>query len=137
MNRIMLAVGVIVFCSYVVLARVAQSITKVDRLCGYLVSETQAGRYSISREKMILYRREPAIDCCKAQNQVQEVQTRKDGRFEFRHVPAGVYWIVAVVNNREFKMPIDFAPTKDSQDCSWNLYTIEGNGTFVLMTYVD
>lgn len=137
MNRTMLAVGMLVFCAYGVFARETQSITKIDRLCGYLVSETQTGRYSISKEKMILYRREPAIDCCKAQNQVREVQTQRDGRFEFKRVPAGAYWMVAVVNNREFKMLIDFAPTKDSQDCSWNLYTIDGKGNFVLMTYLD
>ena len=64
MNRIMVAVGMIVFCSYGVFARETQSIPKVDRQCGYLVSETQTGRYSISKEKMILYRK---------------VQTKKDG----------------------------------------------------------
>ena len=133
----MSAAIVVVFCSYGALAHEGQSITKVDRLCGYLVSETQTGRYSISQEKMILFRRDSTIDCCKAENQVRQVQTKKDGRFEFERVPAGAYWIVAVVNNREFKMPIVFAPTKDAQDCSWNLYTIDGKGNFVLMTYLD
>ena len=57
-------------------------------------------------------------------------------RFEIKHISAGAYWVVAVVENREYRMAIDFAPSKDAQECSWNLYTIERNGKFVLKTYV-
>ena len=137
MTRIVFAIATVLVCSSGVLARAPQSITKVDRLCGYLVSETQSGRDSVSKEKIILYRRESTIDCCNVQNQLAEVQTKRDGKFEFKHVPAGAYWIVAVVENRQYRMAIDFAPHRDAQDCTWNLYTIERDGKFVLKTYLD
>jgi hypothetical protein len=136
MTRIVLAVGTVVLCSCGILARAPQSLTKVNRLCGYLVSETQTGRDSVPKEKIILYRRESSIDCCNVQNRLAEVQTKRDGKFEFKHIPAGAYWIVAVVEKREHRMAIDFAPIKDAQDCTWNLYTIERDGQFVLKTYV-
>ena len=136
MIRILLAIGTVLLCSYGILARVPQSITKVDRLCGYLVSETQTGRDSLPKEKVTLFRRESTIDCCNAQDRLVEVQTKRDGKFEFKHIPAGTYWIVAVVENREYRLAIDFAPIKDAQGCDWNLYTIERDGAFVLKTYV-
>ena len=136
MTRIVLAIGTVLLCSCGILARAPQSITKVNRLCGYLVSETQTGRDSVPKEKIILYRRESTSDCCNVQDRLAEVQTKRDGKFEFRHIPAGGYWIVAVVENREYRMAIDFAPTKDAQTCNWNLYTIERDGKFVLKTYV-
>jgi len=64
------------------------------------------------------------------------VQTKKDGKSEFKRISEGAYWIVAVVEGREHKMAIDFAPSKEAQGCSWNLYTIDRNGNFILMTYV-
>lgn len=137
MTRIVFATGIGLLCAFKVLANAQQSTTKVDRLCGYLVTETQAGRDSVPKEKIILYRRESAVDCCNPQNRLAELQTKRDGKFEFKHIPAGAYWIVAVVESREYRMAIDFAPTKDAQECSWNLYTIERNGNFVLKTYLD
>jgi|SRR5580704_5070616 hypothetical protein len=136
MRRTCLAVFAVLLGSCAIFAQVPQSITKVDRLCGYLVSETQKGRDSIAKEKVALYRRESTIDCCKVEDRLSEVQTKRDGRFEIKHISAGAYWIVAVVENREYRMAIEFAPSKDAQECSWNLYTIEGNGNFVLKTYV-
>jgi len=136
MTRIVLAIGTVLLWSWGILARTPQSITKVDRLCGYLVSETQTGRDSIPKEKIILYRRESRSDCCNVQDRLVEVQTKRDGKFEFRHIPPGAYWIVAVVESREYRMAIDFVPTKDAQDCNWNLYTIERDGKVVLKAYV-
>ena len=136
MTRIIFAIGMVLACSCGSLAQAPQSITKVDRLCGYLVSETQTGRDSVPKEKISVYRRESTIDCCNVQDRLAEVHTKRDGKFEFKHISAGAYWIVAFVENREYRMAIDFAPSKDAQECSWNLYTIESNGNFVLKTYV-
>ena len=104
-------------------------------MCGYLVSETQTSRDSVPKEKIILYRRQSTY-CCNVQDRLAEVQTKRDGKFEFKHIPAGPYWIIAVVENREYRMAIDFAPNKGAQDCTWNLYTIERDGKFVLKTYL-
>jgi len=136
MIRTAFVLGTVLLWSSRILARGPQSITKVDRLCGYLVTETQTGRDSVSKEKIALYRRESAIYCCNVHDRLAEVQSKRDGKFEFKHIAAGAYWIVAVVDNREYKMAIDFAPAKDAQECAWNLYTIERDGTFVLKTYV-
>jgi len=127
---------IVLLGSCTVFAQTPQWSTKVDRPCGYLVTETQAGRDSLSKETISLYRRESAIDCCNVQDRLVEVRTKRDGRFEFKHISSGAYWIVAVVENREYRMAIDFTPGKDAQECSWNLYTIESNGNFVLKTYV-
>jgi hypothetical protein len=123
---------IVLLGSCTVFAETPQSSTKV----GHLVTETQAGRDSLSRETISLYRRESAIDCCNVQDRLVELRTKIDERFEFKHLSAGAYWILAVVENREYRMAIDFAPGKDAQECSWNLYTIESNGNFVLKTYV-
>jgi hypothetical protein len=136
MTRPVFAIGTVLLCSWGILARAPQSITKVDRLCGYLVSETQTGRDSVPKGKIILYRREPTIDCCNVPDRLAEVRTKRDGKFDFKHIPAGAYWVVAVVEDREYRMAIDFAPTKDAQDCSWTLYTIEKDGKFILKTYL-
>ena len=136
MTQIVVAIGAVLLCSCGILLRAQDSITKVDRLCGYLVRETQAGRESVSKEKIILYRREKAVDCCSVKDRLSEVQTKRDGKFEFKHIPAGAFWIVAVVGSREYRMAIDFAPVKSAQNCEWNLYTIKTDGEFVLMTYV-
>ena len=136
MTRVVLAMGTVFLCSCCVLAHAPESSTKVDRLCGYLVTETQAGRDSIAQEKIVLYRRKATIDCCVVQDRVAEVQTKKDGKFEFKHIPAGAYWLVAFAEEKEHRIAIDFAPTKDAQDCTWNLYTIDKDGQFVLKTYL-
>jgi hypothetical protein len=52
MTRIPFALGTVLLCSSWSLARAPQSITKVDRLWGYLVSETQTGRDSLPNEKL-------------------------------------------------------------------------------------
>jgi hypothetical protein len=126
---------IVLLGSCTVFAKTSRSSTKVERPCGYLVIETQAGRDSLSKETVSLRRRESAIDCCDVQDRLVEVRTKRDGGFEFRHTSAGAYWIVAVVENRD-RMAIDFAASKDAQECSWNLYTIESNGNYVLKTYV-
>ena len=136
MTRIIFAIGVFLGCLCGNLTKAQQPITKVDRLCGYLVRETQTGRDSVSKAKISVSRRGSTIDCCNVQDQLAEVHTKGDGWFEFRHISAGAYWIVAFVENREYRMAVDFAPSKDAQECEWNLYTIESNGNFVLMTYV-
>jgi len=136
MTRIIFAIGMVLACSCGSLTQAQQSITKVDRLCGYLVRETQTGRDSVPKEKISVYRTESTTDCCNLQDRLAEVYTKRDGRFEFKHISAGAYWIVAFVANREYRMAIDFAPSKDAQECSWNLYTIESDGNFVLKTYV-
>ena len=135
-TRLLFLFATTLFYAFAVLAQTPQPITKVDRLCGYLVTETQTGRDSISKQKVILYRRQSANDCCSTQDRLAAVQTKRDGKFEFKHISAGPYWIVAVVGGRKFRMAIDFAPAKDAQECSWNLYTIERDGTFILKTYV-
>jgi len=136
MIKIALAIGALLLCSWESLAAAEQSITKVDRLCGYLVRETKSDRESVPKVKIMLYRRETAVDCCSAQARLVETQTKRNGKFEFKHFRAGSYWIVAVVEGREYSMAIDFVPDKNAQDCEWNLYTIEIDGRFVLKTYL-
>jgi hypothetical protein len=136
MTQIVVAIGAALLCSCGTPVWAEQSITKVDRLCGYLVRETQAGRESVPKEKVFLYRRNNTVDCCNVQDRLAEVQTKRNGQFEVKHIPAGAYWIAVVVEGQEYRMAIDFAPLKSAQDCEWNVYTIETDGRFVLKTYV-
>jgi len=126
MRRACFVVFVVFLGSCAIFAQVPQSITKVDRLCGYLVRETQKSRDSIAKETIALYRRESTIECCRVQDRIFEVQTKREG----------AYWVVAIGETREYRMAIEFAPSKDAQECSSNLYTIESKGNFVLKTYV-
>jgi len=68
---------------------------------------------------------------------IAETLTRKNGKFTFKKIPAGNYWIVAVINKGEYKMQIEYKPAKEYQsDCEEYLYTLDRNGSFVLKSFV-
>ncbi len=84
---------IVLLGSRTVFAQTRQSSAKVDRPSGYLVTATQAGRDSLSKETISHSRRESAIDCCDVQDRLVEVRTKRVGRSEFTHISAGAYWI--------------------------------------------
>ena len=136
MTRMVLALMAALYTCCGIVAQKQPPITKVDRLCGYLVNEKQSRRESIPSAKMALYGRPQNIDCCTVVDEIALLPTKKDGGFEFKRISEGAYWIVAVVEGREYKMAIDSVPSQEAQGCSWNLYTIDRNGNFILMTYL-
>jgi hypothetical protein len=129
-------------------AQEASRPVKVDRICGYLQQEkqypdkrnsnsTQYGYASVGQAPVRLYPREGTEACCSQMSPAAEVLTRKNGKFNFRQLPAGNYWLVALIENREYKMQIEYKPTKENQsDCKELLYTLDKNGNFVLLAII-
>ena len=107
----------------------------VDGICGRLVSlETvaQQGTAAPAREEMKPLSRvrirlfSPSIDCCALVAPVAEVTTGPDGNFQFRKPEPGDYWVVAKIDNAEYKVLVRYVATKKgSSPCSSYLYAFE------------
>ena len=124
------------------------SIQTVERLCGYLQQEKRIpdsrrpnfGDYEyevVEKSPVKLYAMQGDSLCCSNTTPVALAVSRKGGKFEFKEVPPGKYWLVAIINQREYKMQIEYQPPKESPDeCNEHLYTLDKSGNFVLLTYI-
>jgi hypothetical protein len=111
----------------------------VERMCGKLerveeipVKGTTAAftekRQPIKKADIRLYQRGKATQCCGAGLLVAETVTSRGGDFIFRNPAPGSYWVVAVVDGKEYIHAIKYAPsTKDKVEvnCADLLYEIK------------
>jgi len=73
-----------------------------------------------------LYLRNEETACCERQQPVAEVTSSRDGRFEFKKVVPGAYWIVAKVAGNEYKLAITYtSDNKTDAKCSDILYALK------------
>jgi hypothetical protein len=122
--------------------------SKIDRLCGFVQQEKQfpdkhhpnSSQYAdtaVEKVSVKLYPRGGTEACCSQMSPIAETLTRKSGKFAFKKIPAGNYWLVALIENREYKMQIEYKPAKENQsDCEEHLYTLDKNGNFVLLAII-
>ncbi len=101
-------------------------ITKPHRFCGYLRREKQTGRDSVFKTKVSLCGRSANVVGPDVLDQLTEVLTKGDGKFEFKDRSPGTCWLLAVFENREY-----------AAGGTGSLYTTESTGNFVLKTYLD
>ena len=62
-----------------------------------------------------------------------ETAPNKSGAFEFKNLPYGNYWFVAVVNKQQYVIPILVKKTQEKLAvCSQLFFAIEDSGKFSL-----
>jgi len=123
---------------------------QVNHLCGRLDygSRIRVGEnaYSYSNRKVLkgvrleLFKANGERPCCGDLERLDVVTSNKRGRFEFRGVAAGSYWVRSEGNGKEFKLPIVFAPEKNlASECSAQgiLIDDEGNAKWWVSVSVD
>jgi len=111
----------------------------IDRLCGGLLHVDHRGRPNNVIEDhtkplrgtvLRLYNREGA--CCTEAKVLASVTTGRGGKFEFKDLKVGTYWLVTVVGGREYRMPLRLQlPDKSqSSQCSDQLFEVDDSGGF-------
>jgi len=89
----------------------------------------------LRKVRVALYSRKPALKCCTAADLLQELLTGRGGKFEFKKVPDGAYWLVVALDGNMYALPIRLRPKKGEPDrlCSNNLFSINEDGEFSLL----
>ena len=123
-------------------------ITKVDCLGGRLMQEKELPKKHradsiefadspASKATVLLYKRDSSASCCEEGKQVAKIITKKNGRFEFKDLSPGGYWVVAIIDAHTYKMAVEYSrAAKDISDCSKYLYTVERTGNFGMKVIV-
>ena len=111
----------------------------VEILCGKLIrseSVPTKGSANSFTEKtkplknaiISLYLRTEGTACCGDTAPIVELNTSRDGHFEFKKVVAGAYWIVARVEGVDYKIAVTYKPySKSDAKCSDVLYALKGD----------
>jgi hypothetical protein len=109
----------------------------VEILCGKLlrseeietkgaVNSTTEKTKPIKNTSLRLYPRSDGRPCCDELQPVAEVNSSRDGRFEFKKATPGTYWIVARVDGTDYKLAITYVPGKKGDaKCSDVLYALK------------
>jgi hypothetical protein len=111
----------------------------IDRLCGSLLHVDHRERANSVIEDhskplidavLRLYARDSA--CCANANVLASATTGRGGKFEFKDLKVGTYWLVTVVGGQEYKMPLRIQlPDKSSNSqCSEQLFELDDSGDF-------
>jgi hypothetical protein len=111
----------------------------IDRLCGSLLHVDHRDRANSVIEDhtkplkdavLRLYDRDSA--CCANANVLASATTGRGGKFEFKDLKVGPYWLVTVVRGQEYKMPLRIQlPDKSSNSqCSEQLFELDDSGDF-------
>src|SRR5277367_5055906 len=92
-------------------------VVTVDRLCGRLLwiraaDTPQEKVTSLSKTVVRLYRRVGDADCCNGSILTAETLSGRGGKFEFKKVPAGLYWVVMMSQAGEHKLLVRYEPAK-------------------------
>ena len=125
-------------CAYAQAPKI-QKWNTVEILCGKLLrSESVLTRGSANSftEKtkplkntiIRLYRRTEGTLCCDDQTPLSELNTGRDGHFEFKKAVPGAYWVVARVEGVDYKIAVTYTPDRRSDaKCSDVLYALKGD----------
>jgi hypothetical protein len=117
-------------------------VVTVDRLCGRLLSVRNANTpqeklTSLSKTVVRLYREVGDADCCNGSTLIAETLSGRGGTFEFKKVPAGLYWVAMMSQAGEQKLLVRYEPAKgDPTNCSELLYELDETGHFILRTFI-
>jgi len=116
----------------------------VARLCGKLeIVEHVADKKSpityvekrspITDARLLAYERRDNSPCCGNASVAAETAPNKSGTFEFKNLPYGNYWFVAVVNQKQYVIPILVKRTQEKLAvCSQLSFALEENGKLSL-----
>jgi len=110
----------------------------LDRLCGDLLHvKRHIGRKDVTEETKALknivlrvYERNDA-PCCNGASALGEAKTTSGGKFTFTSLKPGDYWLVALITDREYRLPLRLQPTKGvTTVCSDQRFEVYDSGDF-------
>lgn len=126
-------------------ARTEGTVAEVTHVCGTLKRQRVAHfknvdveSYDIVKGEVSLYRRSSSQDCC--QGAVLFSARSKGWGFEFKNVPVGSYWFVALIGGKQYSSPISVIETRHNQtSCNDQSFAImeDGKLEFHVMIVVD
>jgi len=111
----------------------------VELLCGTLLRSEELpvkGEANTFTEKskpikntfLRLYPRSEGRVCCDGLQPVAEANSGHHGRFAFKNITPGSYWVVAKVEGTDYQLAITYAPDKKTEaKCSDILYALKEN----------
>jgi hypothetical protein len=110
----------------------------IDHLCGDLIHVEQR----VGRDKAVVERTKGLkdvalkvyervnVDCCEGLA-LAEAKTGRGGKFRFRDIRPGAYWLVTMVGGRQYKMPLRLQSEKsNSTACSDKQFLVYDSGDF-------
>lgn len=116
----------------------------VAKLCGkleyvdHVPDKTNPIRYLEKRRpvadaKLVAYERVGNSICCRNAQVIAETKPDKSGSFEFKGLPYGNYWFAAVVDQKQYVIPVLVKRTQEKLAvCSQMSFAIEDTGKFAL-----
>lgn len=115
----------------------------VDQVCGKLewvdviaakgkANEFHEKAKPLKKMAVRLYARGNEKDCCGGLNPLAETLTQSDGRFAFKNLTAGQYWVAVSAQGREYSLAIRYSPLPEKNvgvgaGCSGFLYQVKKN----------
>jgi len=88
-------------------------------------------RSPITEAKLLAYERRDNSSCCRNAEVAAETTPNKSGSFEFKNLPYGNYWFVAVVNQQQYVIPVLVKRTQEKLAvCSQLSFAIDDSGKF-------
>ena len=90
-------------------------------------------RRPIADAKLLAYERSGNSPCCRNSQVIAETKPNKSGEFEFKGLPYGNYWFVAVVDQKQHTIPVLVRRTQEKLAvCSQMSFAVEDTGKFAL-----
>jgi hypothetical protein len=87
-------------------------------------------RQAIPHATLMVYVAQQRSECCSG-SPVEKTQSGRRGQFRFKHLKASLLWLVARVDDRDYKMLIRIDSKKNTDDeCSDLEYDIDDSGSF-------
>jgi hypothetical protein len=142
MNVLLMLTMALLWSGAPIQAQAEQRPILVERMCGKLIRYRQVPikgttntfdvkTKALPRVDLNLYRGNGNAKCCESLSVVAKTKTGRRGSFEFKNVVDDIYWLVASVDGRDYKMLIRYQPKKNSDEkCSENWFQIEDSGSF-------
>jgi hypothetical protein len=91
-------------------------------------SEPNTATKAMRGVQLLAYPYEEGRACCEGMTSVGSAITTRGGKFEFKKLPAGEYWVAIRANGRDASIHVSYEPMQGPQPpCSD--YTLEFNDT--------
>lgn len=137
MKRTLVVIGLLLMSRIGCFAETPLKWVTFDRLCGsleFFFNPIPGGGHDskpLKRVVLELYRWEEGVPCCGKSRVLFKTETGKAGRYEFKRVDAGRYWLVAHWKDRIFQLPVVFtAKGSSSEYCELYGLDIDSDGNF-------
>ena len=114
-------------------AKLCGQLVHVDRIPDKISPIKYLEKYRpIGDAKLLTYERRGNFPCCTVPV-IAETKSNKSGSFEFKGLPLGNYWFVAIVDQQQYAIPVIVKHTQEKLPvCSEMYFAIEDSGKFVL-----